>query len=67
MKKLKNYKCSEINCDECPLRMLECKGVIYCNKTLGKVWKDYVLVHTASKKEDKIFISFFEKRLEKEK
>ena len=67
MKKIRNYKCTNFNCDECPLRMLECKGFLYSNKSIGQVWKEYIAVHTASIKEDKIFVNFINKRMEVEK
>ena len=63
VKKIKNYKCHELGCDSCPLRMLDCKGMHYYDKTIGKVWKEYIVRHTVGISKDKDFIDFFEKKL----
>ena len=66
-KKYKNYTCKELNCVDCPLRMLRCNGFHSYNKKVGQVWKEYIAERTGLYKPDKSFIEFFEKQIDKEK
>jgi hypothetical protein len=66
-KKYKNIKCHEINCRECPLRMLDCRGGLQYGKTLQETFKDYVAIHSIGMRKDEELIKFIQSKLEKEK
>lgn len=67
IKKIRNYTCKDLNCIDCPLRMLRCYGFHSYDKKIGQVWKEYIAERTALHSPDKAFISFMEGQLSKEK
>ena len=66
-KRLKNYKCHEIKCTECPLRMLDCRGGFQYGRTLQDTFKEYIIIHSIGMRKDEELIKFIQDRLNKEK
>lgn len=66
-KKYRNYKCHEIKCSECPLRMLDCRGGFQYGKTLQETFKDYIAIHSIGMRKDEELIKYIQGRLNKER